>query len=198
MNLNLNGGGVIPTTNNANNNQHQHAQSTQATGLSTFSSTHSLSSLPSLASMNSLSSLNGVPSSGGMSSRMLGGLLDEMGASATSGPQQPHPLAQGINMNTLMGLHQQGHGNQLAAQGHLQHHQMQDQQQTQQGAHPQQHQQNAANNQMQPNKDDIIPTAIVIKNIPFAVQKETLLAVIVSVDPWAFPVLDEYCKSKGY
>ena len=28
--------------------------------------------------------------------------------------------------------------------------------------------------------DEVIPTAIVIKNIPFAVQKETLLAIIVS------------------
>jgi hypothetical protein len=27
--------------------------------------------------------------------------------------------------------------------------------------------------------DEVIPTAIVIKNIPFAVQKETLLAIIV-------------------
>jgi hypothetical protein len=30
--------------------------------------------------------------------------------------------------------------------------------------------------------DEVIPTAIVIKNIPFAVQKETLLAIIVSRD----------------
>jgi hypothetical protein len=29
--------------------------------------------------------------------------------------------------------------------------------------------------------DEVIPTAIVIKNIPFAVQKETLLAIIVSL-----------------
>ena len=47
--------------------------------------------------------------------------------------------------------------------------------------------------------DEVIPTAIVIKNIPFAVQKETLLAIIVSitlkkhnVDVAEVPLLPQY------
>ena len=34
--------------------------------------------------------------------------------------------------------------------------------------------------------DEVIPTAIVIKNIPFAVQKETLLAIIVRCQASSF------------
>ncbi len=139
-----------------------------------------LASLPSAGSINSLSSLtagSGV-TPGGMSQRMLGGLLDEMGVSgsgsgsgsapAGSGAQPPHPLSQGISMH---GMPSQGlTGSYMQQQGPpgggMQH-----------GPAMGQY-----SNQVPPTqvgKDDIIPTAIVIKNIPFAVQKETLLAVIV-------------------
>lgn len=36
----------------------------------------------------------------------------------------------------------------------------------------------------QPGDDEIIPTAIVIKNIPFNVKRETLLDIIVSIIPF--------------
>lgn len=38
----------------------------------------------------------------------------------------------------------------------------------------------------QNSEDEIIPTAIVIKNIPFNVKRETLLGIIVSVSCLAF------------
>ncbi len=166
--------------------------------MSTYSSGQSLSSLPSLPSMNSLSSLNGVPSSGGMTHRMLGGLLDDMGASTGSGPQQQHQQQQqqqqqGGIQHPLSGIHLP------PSAGGQQQQQLQSGQQQQQGGpqqlySPMQSQQQVLQQQQQqqqqqlpglsmggpPGKDDIIPTAIVIKNIPFAVQKDTLLTVIVS------------------
>lgn len=136
-----------------------------------FASNQSLSSLPSAGSLNSLSSLAAGVTPGGMSQRMLGGLLDDMGVSTGMGnaAQPPHPLSQGMNMHNMP--------NQGLSSPY-----MQQQQGPPGGLPPHNAPMGQYSGQVPPTqvgKDDIIPTAIVIKNIPFAVQKETLLAVIV-------------------
>jgi len=54
------------------------------------------------------------------------------------------------------------------------------------GGSPPASQVNAPTTPVQGNDDEVIPTAIVIKNIPFNVKRETLLDIIVSLFPFSF------------